>query len=185
MTQALPTIFAAGTTRIGLLEIDRRGTRREAEQEAVRRLLEALAGQGARLTHDADGMPFIFGSDLHISISHSREFAAVAVDRTATVGIDIESRAREHQLSRVAPRVLSSAELDVYSALHSGYVRAWTIKEALYKVAGDPGIDWRRDLELPLGETKHARAGAHACEIIYSASHDCCWLTVVRHSLIP
>lgn len=186
MTQALPTIFTAGSTRIGLLEIDRRGaSRREAEQGAVKRLLEALAGPEARLTHDANGKPLIIGSDLYVSISHSREFAAVAVDRTAPVGIDVESHTREHQLRRVAPRVLSPAELDVYSATHAGYVRAWTIKEALYKVAGDPGIDWRHDLELPLGETKHARAGAHACELIYSAGHDSCWLTVVRHSLVP
>ena len=50
---------------------------------------------------------------------------------------------------RVAPRVLSESEMAVYGVSSDLLLRAWTMKEALYKAALTPGLDFRRDIMLP------------------------------------
>lgn len=177
-----PDIFAVGTTLVGVILIpDVACGRRHAEAVAVARVLRALAGPEVSIGHDRDGAPLLAGADGFVSVSHSPAAAAVAIDSVAPVGIDIESCARVRQLERVAPRVMTAGEIAVYGDVEHGPVRAWTIKEALYKVAGEPGIDWRSGLVLPspLNNT-HARAGAHACDVVYSALYGDDWLTVVR-----
>lgn len=177
-----PEIFTIGTTIVGVIPIVAGELcRRRAETEAVGRLLRALAGPDVSIEHDSDGAPRLVGAVGHVSVSHSPGAAAVALDAVARVGIDMESVSRASQLARVAPRVMAADEIAVYGDVEHGLVRAWTIKEALYKAAGNPGIDWRTGLGLPypLNDT-HARAGAHACEVIYCAVHGADWLTVVR-----
>lgn len=137
-----------GSVQVWLCPVEAAPTRREAEQRAVGRLLRAAFPDGAELRHTAEGVPCLAGSDVYISISHSRTCAALAVCADAPVGIDVEDW--REQLTRVAPRVLSAAELAVYGASPELLLRAWTLKEALYKAAGIPGADFRRDIHLPL-----------------------------------
>ncbi len=42
---------------------------------------------------------------------------------------------------------MSAEEVGYYS---DSLVKAWTLKEALYKAALTPGLDFRRDIRLPL-----------------------------------
>lgn len=126
-------------------------TRREAERAAVARLLEAAFPEGCVLRHTPEGAPVVDGA--HISISHSRTHAALAVCADAPVGVDVETA--RAQLARVAPRVLSADELAAYGGDADGLLRAWTLKEALYKAALTPGVDFRRDIHLPLGHKKN------------------------------
>ena len=122
--------------------------RREAEREAVQRLVRHVFGDDARPGHRDSGAPFVEGSALHISISHSRSAACLAVAADGAPGVDIEEP--REQLRRVAPRVLSAEELDVYGRSMTLLLRAWTLKEALYKAALTPGLDFRSDIALPL-----------------------------------
>ena len=71
-----------------------------------------------------------------------------------TVGVDIEQW--REQLVRVAPRVLSESEMAVYGASSDLLLRAWTMKETLYKAALTPGLDFRRDIVLPPHPTSTA-----------------------------
>ena len=122
--------------------------RRKAEIQAVRRLADEAFGKDAIICHDSNGAPFIDNKDCHISISHSRDTACLALSFDRPVGVDIE-QPRE-QLSRVAHRVLSDAEMSVYGSSLRLLLRAWTLKEALYKAALTPGLDFRTDICLPL-----------------------------------
>ena len=83
-------IIEIGTTRIGILEIA--GCcgcgRREAERIATRRILCDMLGHDAQPGHTPAGAPTLPG--FHISISHSRLLAAVALDPVRPVGIDVE-----------------------------------------------------------------------------------------------
>lgn len=139
-------------------------TRRRAEIEAVDRLLAAALPGGYTLAHDTDGAPrLIAGGAPAISVSHSRTHAAVALAPCGVaVGIDIETP--REQLRRVAPRVLSPDEL---AACADGdmdaLLRAWTLKEALYKAARVAGADFRRDIHLPLGHKKNEATVATPC----------------------
>lgn len=134
-------------------------TRREAETAAVERLLATALPGGYRLAHNADGAPVLEGGP-HISISHSRTHAVVALCAEASVGVDIETP--RAQLARVASRVLSAQEVEAYGATTEGLLQAWTLKEAIYKAALTPGLDFRRDIRLPLGPKKNKAAIATA-----------------------
>lgn len=140
-----------GAVRVLLAPLPAAPTRREAELEAERLLLPGVA-----IVHDADGAPRVEGSAEAISISHSRTHIAIAIGGEAPLGIDIETP--RAQLRAVAPRVLSAEELEVYGAAPDGLLRAWTLKEALYKAALAPGLDFRRDIRLPLDLTKKEAA---------------------------
>lgn len=138
-----------GACSLYLTSLDPRvAPRREAEREAVARLVRYAFGEDARLEHSDAGVPFVEGAEKYISISHSRSVACLAVADDGVPGVDVE-QARE-QLRRVAPRVLSDDEIAVYGSSISLLLRSWTLKEALYKAALTPGLDFRADIALPL-----------------------------------
>lgn len=111
-----------------------REDRRAREREAVAGLLSELL-PGALIAHRPDGAPYLEGMpDVYISISHSVHYAAIAL-APFPIGIDIEEP--REQLRRVASRVLSDSELAAADTLPS-LLHAWTVKEALYKLAPSP-----------------------------------------------
>ncbi|MDE5595873.1 MAG: 4'-phosphopantetheinyl transferase superfamily protein [Muribaculaceae bacterium] len=148
-------------TRVERLEGD---SRADAEHRAVRRLVDHAFGQHAQIDHHPSGAPYIIGSPISISISHSRTHAAIAFSASHTVGVDIEEQ--RQQLARVAPRVLSEAELRDYSTPDL-LLQAWTLKEALYKAALTPALDFRKDISLPLPPAASAATVAGCpCKVV-------------------
>lgn len=93
-------------------------------------------GSDVRVVHDPDGAPQLVGSDMAISISHSRRFAAIALHQWMRPGVDIEEP-RLAQLGRVASRFLSERERRLWA---DDLLAAWTIKEAVFKAAGDASV---------------------------------------------
>lgn len=165
--------IACGSTLIALTRLQPSGMRSAADEhrsQATSLLRKLLGDDTAVMDHDEHGAPLVAGRpEVHISVSHSRTIVAVAVDFKRGVGIDIEEN-RARQLARVAPRVLSEAELAYYSARPGGLLEAWTMKEALFKLApAGTADDFRRDICLPLvpGDDT-ARAGDMAAVIALS-----------------
>lgn len=151
----------------------------KAAHRAVYEALHSIPGcQDAIIEHNTAGAPFIPGKKLYISVSHSRSTAAVAVDATAPVGIDIEEP-RYKQLERIASRVLSDAELAVYNNPQR-LLEAWTMKESLYKAVGGAAPDFIRDIELPLTAGQLPAVAGHECEVIMCRRIAGQQLTVVR-----
>lgn len=107
-------------------------TPRQRERRCVDRMLSQLL-PGAVLTHVADGAPLLEGAAMHISVSHCREYAAVALCPDGPVGIDIE-QPRPAQLQRVASRFLTTDEQAAIGPEPDALLRAWTAKEAAYKL---------------------------------------------------
>ena len=143
----IQTIELGGAT-IAYCEIEKDApTRRAAERAAVDRLVSHLL-PGRTLSHLPSGAPTV-GDDTHISVSHSRRLAVVAIS-PLPIGVDAEED-RPTQLRRVAPRVMTEAELAACPDL----LLAWTAKEAAYKAV--PGLKTLLDVEL-LSPTA-ARAG--------------------------
>lgn len=88
--------------------------------------------------YNQQGKPLLEGHpDIHFSMSHCREAAAVAVSNQP-VGIDIETV--EHYSEEVARRVMNEDEMrQILSSPHPAkeFTRLWTMKESLYKLTGD------------------------------------------------
>lgn len=186
----MTTLPCLGSTTIKIATISDGDTRRSAERAATLAILADMAPD-CSLTHLPNGAPRLCPDTAHISISHSRHLAAVALDPTRIIGIDIEE-ARPEQLQKVAARVLSEEELAEYA---DSLLQAWTLKEALYKCAGVDGADFRRDIHLPIGHIKNKatvatpEGGAMGFEILLSRAINVngtdAWLSVVAYSLVP
>jgi len=138
-------------------DIDR--SRRERERKTVAALARHALSDCGELCHlPSSGAPYVSNVEASISISHSRQTAALAVGLPGqSIGVDIESP--REQLLNVASRVLSERELAIYGSDLHGLLAAWTLKEATYKAAGVPGLYFRRYILLPDGP----EAGASVC----------------------
>ena len=148
----METIDISPDVTIRYMPVDKSNTNRhEREQTAIRTLVNAAFGTGTSIRHHPTGAPYIAGRNENISISHSSEYAALATaGPSVSIGIDVE-KYRE-QLHRVASRVLSGPELEVYGKSGHLLLKAWTMKEAVYKAALIPGLIFASDINLPLQE---------------------------------
>ncbi len=108
---------------------------RPGGRQAVSGILRERFGDGVRLVHNDDGAPQLVGSQLEISISHSRRYAAVMLSDRGPCGVDIEEP-RLDQLTRVRSKFLTPGEMTAGIDL----LTAWTAKEAVFKAARTPGL---------------------------------------------
>lgn len=145
-------IFGEVAVYLMALDIDSH-TRRRRECKAVSTLIKHVFGNRYVLGHEPSGAPVLrSGKNIfnNISISHNREYAALAVcPHGKFVGIDIEEN-RVQQLRNVARRIFTPGELRAYSATEMGLLSAWTLKEALYKAYREGALDFRNDIRLPI-----------------------------------
>lgn len=147
-----------------------REERRNREREAVGCLLAYALDASAVMAHRSDGAPYVEGRpELCVSVSHSPAYAALALAPFA-IGIDIEEP--RAQLKRVAPRVFSEAEIEAFDG-EADLLRAWTVKEALYKLCPSPeACDFRGAMtaEPPQVCGRRARIVAE-CDLESPAAH--------------
>jgi 4'-phosphopantetheinyl transferase len=97
------------------------------------------------------GRPTITGSGLHVSVSHSGRWVAVAVMRAWELGVDVE-KIEDIDVGSVQSTALSDAEIADVATIGDFY-RAWSRKEALVKATGD-------GLGVPLNEVVVSNAAA-------------------------
>ena len=84
---------------------------RKSEWLSVRVLLKELTGSEPDILYHDNGAPYLPESSLHISISHTKGFAAVLLSPNKPVGIDIEYRSE--RIHRIKSRFLSETEFEL------------------------------------------------------------------------
>ncbi|MDE7403139.1 MAG: 4'-phosphopantetheinyl transferase superfamily protein [Muribaculaceae bacterium] len=110
--------------------------------------------------HYNSGAPFLINESSRISITHCPGLWAVATlpstpevnlnefSSRACLGIDAE-RADRSQVLRLRERFLNSVELNMIDADDlTSNIMAWTMKEAAYKAALTPGLDFREQIVI-------------------------------------
>lgn len=132
-------------------------SRRQLERATVLSIVRRVFGIKVSIDHDPDGSPVIKGREGFISISHSRQHAVVAFNPSCRIGVDTETW--RDQLTRVTDKFLSAAEREVY-ADNDLLLRAWTIKEAVYKAAGIAGLSLSDGIVLDVNDTSATVATA-------------------------
>ncbi len=112
--------------------------KRRREMMLTRALVKQMFGRDARIGHRSDGSPFLVGRGGSLSLSHSGDKAVAVYSEWERVGVDIEYW--RVALRRVIHKFLSPEEIPVYTADDRLLLRAWTIKEAVYKAVGFNGL---------------------------------------------
>ena len=117
---------------------------RRAERLAWRLLLRSVLPT-AQVEYLSSGKPEIKNSQYHhISVSHCQDFVAVAI-ATKPCGIDVERYDRNFE--RVKSRYMTAEEQSLSVDEHWSAV-VWCAKEAMYKMAGREGVDFKRDMQI-------------------------------------
>jgi phosphopantetheinyl transferase len=121
--------------------------KRIVEWLATRLLIRQLIGPDFAISYLSSGKPILKHNRYkHLSISHSRDFAAVILHEYLNVGIDIEETARDY--NRIEKKYLSDLEIgqiDKNQQLHCLY---WCAKEAIFKLVDDEGIEFRNQIHI-------------------------------------
>lgn len=117
---------------------------RRTERLAWRLLLRSVLPT-AQVEYLSSGKPEIKNSQYnHISVSHCQDFVAVAI-ATKPCGIDVERYDRNFE--RVISRYMTAEEQSLSADKHWAAV-VWCAKEAMYKMAGREGVDFKRDMQI-------------------------------------
>ncbi|MBB5062621.1 4'-phosphopantetheinyl transferase superfamily protein [Granulicella mallensis] len=92
--------------------------------------------------HNAQGKPFLVGSDLQFSLSHAGSYAVIALVRGRRLGVDIEPIRRLEDAMGLARRFFSEKEAERLRDLEGtpdfglAFFECWTRKEAFIKALG-------------------------------------------------
>jgi 4'-phosphopantetheinyl transferase len=109
------------------------------------------------------GRPTLPGHDLHVSLSHSGDWVAVATTRLGPVGVDVE-RIGPADYRKLLRHVADDAEQPEIRTTGDFY-RCWTRKEAVLKATGDglrtpmPGVRLRTEGGRPVLVSYAGRPG--------------------------
>lgn len=122
--------------------------KRKKEYLSVRVLLELMLGRKTSIFYEKTGRPFLSGSSLRISISHSADLAVVLLSEN-NIGVDTENQ--ERNMNKIARRFLSSEEYEFSESTADPAktrVILWSAKEALFKCAGLEEIDFAKQIQI-------------------------------------
>ncbi len=122
--------------------------KRQCEKAAERLLLCQAYGHPVTLSHTEQGAPSVEGDAVNLSITHTMELVAIALNDRHVIGLDAERTDRK-QMLRVRDKFLNSKEKQFISPDDlAAHVVAWTAKEAVIKAERNSAIDWTEGICL-------------------------------------
>ncbi len=121
---------------------------RQLEWMSVRRLLKEIRGVPTQIIYNEHRKPFLFNSENHISISHSKSLTAVMLSKNKRLGLDLEYMGQD--IHKVAHKFLNEDEYIIEDGERQNYHMYihWCAKEALYKLCDKQDINFRKNLTI-------------------------------------
>lgn len=121
--------------------------KRDAEKKGAQFLLGSMLNDSSvRIAYTEDKRPYIEGRKEYISISHSHDRLAVAVNTVQDTGIDIELL--RDKVLHIAHKFVSEEEQAFSNGDIEKLITLWAAKEALYKAGGEREIDFRKHMKV-------------------------------------
>lgn len=123
-----------------------RSERRVIEWLTTRVLLFELLGEEKIIDNRPDGRPFLKDGSYKISISHTKEYAAVLLHKQYSVGIDVETISE--RVKKLADKFISENEYIDLSQQVIHQLLHWSAKETLFKMMEESEIDFKEHLHV-------------------------------------
>lgn len=122
--------------------------KRRAEWLAVRAIVAQKFGGQVQIVYDGAGKPLLDGVAGYVSVSHTKGYAVVAFSRDSEVGVDVELTSRD--VLPVAGRFMPAEALGMYRPDERSRVALlnWCAKEALFKITGDLGGNFKENISV-------------------------------------
>jgi len=121
---------------------------RKLEWLSVRVLLNSLTDKDSRIVYGPERKPYLHNNSHNISISHSRDFTAILLNKKRRVGLDLEFMS--DKVLRIAEKFMRPEELvsiDKNQEIYHLYLH-WCAKEALYKICDKVDINFVTNLKI-------------------------------------
>lgn len=154
--------------------------KRRQEWLASRVLLKELAGEELQIAYHDDGAPYLPGSSLTLSISHTNGYAAILLQKQGLAGIDIEYYSS--RILKIRRRFMSSAEDASVSDTHEieRLLIHWCAKEALFKMIRQRDVDFIEHLHI------NPFTYSHSGEIsVYETRTPGCQSYILKYIVFP
>ncbi|MCE7991401.1 MAG: 4'-phosphopantetheinyl transferase superfamily protein [Roseivirga sp.] len=113
---------------------------------ALKTLLDAHGLSPFKIVKDESGKPHLAGSDVGISISHTKNYGAAIINTERPAGIDIEYP--RNQIQRIAHKFLHEDEKVWVKEDIEKLTWIWSAKEALYKLHGRTQLTFATQLYI-------------------------------------
>jgi len=128
--------------------IERMNENRKREWLSIRVLLKEMLGEEKEILYNSSGKPYLSDNSFHISISHTKGYAALIINRENEVAIDIEKIAQKVKniwnrfVNDEEEKALSQSNELIHLLLH------WSAKESLFKLLGVENINFKTELHI-------------------------------------
>ena len=128
--------------------IERMAENRKREWLTIRVLLKELLGEEKEILYNSLGKPYLSDNSFHISISHTKGYAALIINKENEVAIDIEKISQRVQ--NIRKRFVNDEEEKTLpqsnEVIH--LLLLWSAKESLFKLLGIENVDFKQHLHI-------------------------------------
>jgi len=153
--------------------IEKMAENRKREWLSIRVLIKELLGEEKEIGYNALGKPYLLDNSFYISISHTKGYAALILNKENEVAIDIEritprvENIRTRFVNGEEEKVLSQANKLVHLLLY------WSAKESLFKRLCIENVDFKTHLHIsPFEPVLGEWSSFDACET-RTENHNC------------
>jgi hypothetical protein len=160
-----------GEKGISVDDLSELPVKRQREKAAERLLLCHAFGHPVTLSYTEQGAPYVEGSDVNISISHTMRLVVVALSENHVIGVDAEQADRQ-QVIKVRDKFLNANEKQFIAPDDlAAHIIAWTAKEAIIKAERNSALDWTEGICLepftpdPVETVFKARCGSRCYQL--------------------
>ena len=128
--------------------IEKMAENRKREWLSIRVLLKELLGEEKEIVYNSLGKPFLSDHSFYISISHTKGYAALILNKENEVAIDIEritpriENIRTRFMNEEEEKALSQTNQLIHLLLY------WSAKESLFKRLGLENVDFKTQLHI-------------------------------------
>lgn len=118
--------------------------KRQIETEGSKFLIHKMLNKNVNILYNQNGKPYLENESSHISISHSHDRLAIIINENEATGIDIELI--RDKVKVIKTKFLSDRELIDAGDNVEKLLIYWAAKEALYKIYGEPEVEFIKHL---------------------------------------